>query len=258
MPEPPPLPPGELERVLGRLESLVSERRVVLVGGGAVAFWAQFLSRPGLRLPVVVTSDIDVEGARTTAQRAGKLLDGRVTLPKPGRRTPLTGVVTFLDSRGHERRLDFIESPRGLTAQDVRETAVQVTTTISRGGGEITFWAMHPERSMESRVYNVVELRRTGAISLDQLKASIVSAQEFSAVVLADRSLSERARRRAVLDLNERVFRKCRSDGSFQAVYKKHGIDPFEAVLVDPRLPKEFREKRYPQMVEALDRVRGG
>jgi hypothetical protein len=257
MPEQPPLPRGELERILGQLEPLVSERRVVLVGGQAVAFWAEYLSKPGLQLPVVATKDIDFEGARTVAQRAGKLLDAKVKVPRASDRTPLTGVVTFVDSDGHERELDFIESPRGLSAKDVRDTAVQVTVRDPARGGDIPFWVMHPERSMESRVHNVIELRRTGGISMSQLQVSIDTAREWSREILGDDSLGPRIRERAVLDLNERVFRKCRSDKSFRALYKRHGIDPFDAVLDDDRLPREFRERRYPQMVAALQEKRG-
>nr|MBA2451475.1 hypothetical protein [Chloroflexota bacterium] len=126
-------------RVLVRLESLVDERRAVLVGGQAVSFWASYLSRPGLRLPVVATKDIDFEGPRTVAQRAGKLLEAEVRIPKASDRTPLTGVVTFVDSEGDERQLDFIEAPRGLNAQDVRDTAVEVTATDPDSRRKIAF-----------------------------------------------------------------------------------------------------------------------
>jgi hypothetical protein len=60
------------------------------------------------------------------------------------------------------------------------------------------------------------------------------------------------AARRVVLNLNERIFRKCRSDESFLALYRRHGIDPFDAVFLDDRLPRQFRDTRYPQMVAAL------
>ena len=119
MPEPRPLPRRELERILGQLEP-VSERSLVLVGGQAVAFWAEYLSRSGLEIPVFATKDIDFEGGRTIAQRAGRLLDAKVKLPRASDRTPLTRVVVFVDSDGQERELDFIEAPRGLTARDVR------------------------------------------------------------------------------------------------------------------------------------------
>lgn len=256
MAQKPPLRLDETQRVLAVLEPLIKERNVVLVGGQAVSFWAAYLSRPSLKLPVVATSDIDFEGAKTAAQRAGRLLAADVKIPKRGDRTPITGSVTFVDSDGHKRELDFIESPRGLNARDVRDTAVRVTTTDPSSRREIPFWVMHPERSMESRVYNVAELRRTGPISMDQLRVSVDSAREWSRTLLGDESVPARERKRAVLKLNERVFRKCRSDRSFRAVYRRHEFDPFEAVLVDERLPGEFRERRYPQMLAALDEVR--
>ncbi|CAN5563493.1 hypothetical protein BH20ACT15_BH20ACT15_04490 [soil metagenome] len=257
MAQQPPLRPDETQRVLAVLAPLLKERNVVLVGGQAVAFWAVYLSRPKLKLPVVATRDIDFEGAKTAAQRAAKLLEAEVKIPKRSDRTPITGSVVFLDSDGHRRELDFIESPRGLNARDVRDTAVRVTTADPAGGQEIPFWVMHPERSMESRVYNVAELRRTGAISMDQLKVSIDCAREWSRALLGDESFSARKRQRAVLRLNERIFRKCRSDRSFRAMHRRHQVDPFEAVLVDERLPDEFHERRYPQMLAALDEVRG-
>lgn len=257
MAEKPPLPRGELERILGALRPLLSERRLVLIGGQAVAFWAEYLSKPGNPLPVVATKDIDFEGTRTSAQRAGRLLGADVKIPRASDRTPLTGVVTFIDSDGRERELDFIESPRGLSAKDVRDTAVQVAVPDPAGTRDIKFWVMHPERSMESRVHNVVELRRTAPISMDQLRASIETAREWSREILGDDSLGPRVRQRAVLSLNERVFRKCRSDRSFRSLYRRHGIDPFDAVLLDDRLPGRFRETRYPQMVAALEK-RGG
>lgn len=165
-------------------------------------------------------------------------------------------MVVFIDSDGQERELDFIEAPRGLTARDVRDTAVQVTIADSTTGRDVSFWVMHPERSMESRVYNVVELRRTGSISMSQLRVSIDSAREWSRVILGDEALGPRIRQRAVLRLNERIFRKCRSDRCFRALYRRHRVDPFEAILLDDRLPTNFRELRYPQMVSTLEATR--
>jgi hypothetical protein len=251
-----PLGQGEFERILALLESLVRERQVVLVGGQAVVLWADFLNKRGLELPIVATSDIDFEGPRGAALRAGKLLGTKVRIPKRGDRTTLNGVVTFIDSTGEERDLDFIESPRGLSARDVRDTALEVRARDPASGREVAFWAMHPERSMESRIYNVIDLQRTDRISLDQLRVSVVCAREWSRALLGEKSLSAHERGRAVLRLNERIFRKCRSDRCFRAVYGRHDIDPFEAVLIDDRLPKEFRDKRYPQMVASLEQVR--
>jgi hypothetical protein len=59
-----------------------------------------------------------------------------------------------------------------------------------------------------------------------------------------------------VLDLNERIYRFANANRHAIAVFRDHGIDPFEAILADERLPKLFREKRLPQMRENIGRKR--
>jgi hypothetical protein len=72
------------------------------------------------------------------------------------------------------------------------------------------------------------------------MRASIVCAAEFL------RELLDHGERRAVLNLNERIFRfATESDYGLRA--PEFGAHPFEGVLVDPRLD-EFCTKRYPQM----------
>jgi hypothetical protein len=105
---------------------------------------------------------------------------------------------------------------------------------------------------MESRVYNVVDLRQAGRIAMDQLRRSVLFAKEFSRFLLNDEGAAEAERVRAVLRLNERIYRKCLKDRAFRRVVFDHGVDPFDAVLVDDRLPERFRQKRYPQMVEQI------
>jgi hypothetical protein len=86
-----------------------------------------------------------------------------------------------------------------------------------------------------------------------QLRTSIAIAREWSRFLLHDESITERDRVRAVLRLNERVFRKCVGEHRFRQLFAERGIDPFDAVLVDDdRLPEQFRHRRYPQMVDQL------
>jgi hypothetical protein len=42
---PPPLSLAEVERIIARLEDVVSEQRVVLIGGQAVALWTGHISK---------------------------------------------------------------------------------------------------------------------------------------------------------------------------------------------------------------------
>lgn len=85
-----------------------------------------------------------------------------------------------------------------------------------------------------------------------QLQASIVCAREWSRYLLDEDSSGERVR--AVLRINERVFRKCMRDIHFRAAELDLGVDPFEALLVAHHgLPVRFRDMRYPQMRRQLE-----
>ena len=254
MAEKPPLHPNEVRRILRQLAPLSDDRRIILIGGQAVAFWAAFfrLAPPTVEPTLFTSSDIDFEGASQAARKAADLLKGEVRIPEIDRHTPNTGLVIFVDSDGITREIDFLAEPLGLNAQDVRKTAIRLN--VSRPGRlETPVWVMHPERCMESRVYNVVRLRQTGRIALDQLRRSVVCAQAFSRYLLDDKSGTRADRVRDVLRLNERIFRKCLTERPFRDVLFDHGVDPFEAVLLDDRLPEKFHEIRYPQMAQQLE-----
>jgi hypothetical protein len=251
----PPLRPEEVQRVLGDLEPLIRDAQVILVGGQALAFWSGRLRAAG-EIDIVTSKDIDFEGTADAARLAGRLLGAEVMIPSAREPSPLTGVVTFVDTDGIERSLDFIGAPRGLTDEDVRETAIQVTLAGAGTDEPVAFWVMHPERCMESRIYNTIELDRTDATGLSQLRASIPIARRWSEALLGDDAIEQRARQRAVLALNERIFEKCCEDYCFLAVHARHGVDPFDAVINDARLPKGFAEKRYPKMVDRLAKKR--
>jgi hypothetical protein len=252
----PPLRAEEVQRILSLLKPLSDKAQIILVGGQALAFWSARFAEPRGEISVVASKDIDFEGSADSARLAGRLLGGEVMIPSPLEPTPVTGVVTFIDSDGIDRSLDFIRAPRGLTAADVRDTAIRVDLPALAGGGATALWVMHPERCMESRVYNTIELARDDSLGLDQLEVSIPIARRWSESLLDDESIEERDRQRAVLRLNERVFKKASEDRCFLKVYRRFAIDPFAAVLDDDRLPEGFRAKRYPQMQQRLAEIR--
>jgi hypothetical protein len=105
--EPAPLDLREVQRILGRIESVVGERHVVLVGGQAVAVWFGQLwnrLRGDLTAAQVASRDLDLLGAAADVRLAAELLNGRIKLASWEDRTTLTGVAIFLDEDGHERR----------------------------------------------------------------------------------------------------------------------------------------------------------
>ena len=156
-----------------------------------------------------------------------------------------------MTATGSKRRIDFLLSPFGLDGQDVRATAVELD--VGAEAPSATVWAMHPERVMESRIATVQSLGIDDPHAMAQLRMSIAVAREWSRFLLRDESIAERDRVRAVLRLNERIFRKCVSEHRFRQLFSERRIDPFDDVLVDDdRLPEQFRDRRYPQMVAAL------
>lgn len=253
----PPLPREEVLWILARLSPLSEDGRIVLIGGQAVAWWTYFLkvAHGSDEIEIFTSEDIDFEGAARSARVAADLIDGEVRLPKTGEFTPSTGKVLFKDSGGIKRELDFLGSPLGLDPTDVRSSAVPMKIPDD-SGGESTILVLHPERCMESRVHNVVGLRTTGRIAMTQLTRSIGCARAWSHHLLGEESVSQIKRTRAVLDLNERIFRKCIHSHVFRRLALDYEIEPFEAVLVDDRLPTKFRERRYPQMVEEIRAAR--
>lgn len=255
----PPLPYEEVQRILRRLEPLMAERRAILVGGQAVSVWMRMLQQHSDELDSLeplTSKDIDFEGGAQAVRRAGELLAGHVRIATIDDNTPNTGLVTFVDSNGFERVIDFIEAPLGLNGRDVRDTAVQLMLPDENGEPTIPLWVMHPERCMESRVINAIALNKTQPLALRQLRVSVICARLWSGYILDHYTeLPEDQRVRAVLKINERIFRKCVNDKRFREVLLDHGVDPFEAVLVDhPLLPERFREQRYSQMLDRLAR----
>jgi hypothetical protein len=249
----PPLKIDETERIIARLEQVVRDRRVVLVGGQAVAIWASKLESriADALVDAVASRDIDLLGNASDLRQSAELLDARVRVAKWEDRTPLTGVAIFLDSEGHERRLDVMASVYGMNAEDIRQTAIEAELIIDEDR-RVNVWIMHPERCMESRVHNSVLTNKQTDLAWRQLRASILCARAFSQLLLDERG---EAAIRDVLNLNERIFRFAQEDRSSKLVSER-GIETFDAVLDDERLPTKFRTVRLSQMRERIRTLR--
>jgi hypothetical protein len=245
---------AEAERIIARLEEVVREQHVVLVGGQAVSIWTgqlQHLLDGRLTPAQVISGDIDFLGNAADVQLAADLLGGRARLAKWEDRTTLAGVAIFLDSDGHERRLDFLKSPYGMDSDDVRNTAIEIELDLP-AVQHVPIWVMHPERCMESRVHNSALPNKQTDLAWRQLRASILCARAFSQLLLDERG---DAAVRDVLNLNERVFRFAQERPSARIALDRD-IEVFDAILDDERLPEKFRTIRLPQMRERIEALR--
>jgi len=115
-----------------------------------------------------------------------------------------------------KREMDFIDEPFGLRGQDVRDTAVLVEFPADGDAPATQVWIMHPERCMESRVLNAVGLGKTQPLAIRQLRASILCARLWSKYILDNDELPLEERVRAVLRINERIFRRCHKEKPFK------------------------------------------
>ncbi|WP_404369215.1 hypothetical protein ACIHQR_06145 [Corallococcus coralloides] len=242
----------DIKPILARLGDLATSK-LVLVGGQAVNFWVDYYRRQGRLVGLgdeapLTSKDIDFCADREDVARCAVRLNGKYRLPTIDDHTPSVGLVTFLDDQGIERVIDFIDSPYGLKAAEVHRTAQQID--LFDGEDQPTgesFLVMHPVWCMKSRVSNTMELPGYATPhALRQLRASVACAREF----LFD--LLEAGEYRAVFKLNEQIFSFCHWTDAGRMVQLVHGVDPFDAVVVDPRLPESFLQHRYPQMVDWL------
>jgi hypothetical protein len=241
----------DVRPVLAKLAVL--ERELVLVGGQAVNFWAAHYENrvPELAIEAPFASkDIDFCGDAQAVRICAERLGGKARIATFDAATPNSGTVAFVDAAGVTRTLDVVSAPFGLERDEVHATAVPVDVLNDAGATTgVRFYVIHPVLSMESRVHNVVGLASSYNTEQGrkQLRASILCAREFLLDVLDGRMDADDPVR-AVVKLNERVFRFATRDRDAKELYRAHGVDSADAIVVDDRLPIAFLSKRLTQM----------
>lgn len=228
-----------LER-LARLDG-----QFVLVGGQALNYWAGVYAN---RVPELqahgpyVSDDLDFVGTREEVVAVARVVDGEVRMATLDDATPNLAVVRYVDEVGEPRIIDFLATPLGPSVEEIHRTALSVRPESSPTEGAAQLKVMHPVLCMESRVTNVLRLPKyQGARGVRQARAAVLCAREFLRDLLAAGEV------RAVLNLNERIFRFATTRDR-RTTEARFGVRPFDAVLSDLRLPAAFLARRYPQM----------
>lgn len=234
---PPPLTDDELRRILDRLSGLLNDPSVVVIGGSALTIWHAQLSDEPPR-PHSATSDLDLQGSAEAVRRASSLLGGRYQIPGFDNATPETGVVSFQDSQGGERLLDFLAAPYGLKSQEVSERAVP----LELHDGDLMY-VMSPLDCLRSRVANLGLPGRDGVHAIAQLRTAIDLVPRYGRRLLDDGYPP-----RHVADINEAVYRLAIDDNRALRLALEHVADVAEAALDDDRLSERHRSIRLPQL----------
>lgn len=234
-----PLDPDEVRNILR-----ICSPRGLLVGGQALAFWADHLQveRP-MALDSGVTADADFIGDSVLAKDLARHLGWQIWIPSLDDATPQTGKVTRRTKNGLVKQVDFLSGVVGLTTKDIARRAIELEIP-----GVGTLRVIHPVDVLDSRIQNLHALpeKRT-AQGVAQGGLAIDVARAFLREQIAHRD------ERAGLKLLERIA-DIAIDIAAVRVYLLYGIDPLKAVpLEDFRTSRALHKVRWPQIVAEVD-----
>ena len=237
-----PLTPAEVQKILS-----ICSPRGLLVGGQALAFWADHLQveRPE-NLVSGVTADADFIGDSVLAKDLAKRLGWQIWIPALDDSTPQTGKVTHRTKSGKVKQVDFLSGVVGLSTKDLARRAIELEMPVV---GHLR--VIHPIDVLDSRIQNLHLLpeKRTDA-GVAQARLAVDVARAFIRQEVATRD------ERAGLKLLERVADIASDIGAIR-VFLLYGIDPLKGVpLEDFRTTSALHKVRWPQIVAEVGEKR--
>jgi hypothetical protein len=237
-----PLTPKDVQKILS-----ICSPRGLLVGGQALAFWADHLQveRPA-DLVSGVTADADFIGDSGLAKDLARRLGWNIWIPALDDSTPQTGKVTHRTRSGGVKQVDFLSGVAGLTTKDLARRAIELE--MPRVGH---LRVIHPVDVLDSRIQNLhllPEKRTIAGIAQARLAVDVVRGFIRQEVATRDE--------RVGLKLLERVA-DIAADIASVRVFLLYGIDPLKAVpLEDFRTTSALHKVRWPEIVAGVGEKR--
>lgn len=215
----------------------------LLVGGQALAFWADFLA---VALPPTlssgVSSDADFIGDAALARKLARQLRWTEWVPSIDDATPHTAKVTKRSARGGVKQVDFLSGVAGLHTHDLERRAVEVEVPEV---GSVR--VIHPIDVLDSRIHNLHLLaeKRTKA-GVAQALLAVDVARAFIRRTIAVRG------ERSALKLLERIVTIAGGTAGLR-VHLQFDVEPLNAVPLDDfRTTVALHGTRWPR---ALARI---
>lgn len=233
-----PLTPADVREILQ-----VCGAGGLLVGGQALAFWADFLA---LALPPIfssgVSSDADFIGDVALARKLARTLHWNEWLPSMDDATPHTAKVTKRSAGGGVKQVDFLSGVAGLDTRDLKRRAVEVDIPeIGR------LRVIHPIDLLESRIKNLDLLpeKRTSA-GVAQALLAVDVARAFIRHAIAVQG------ERVALKLLERIVTIAGEPAGVR-VQRRFEVEPLSAVPLDDfRTTSALHSGRWPQVLAEI------
>lgn len=214
----------------------------VLIGGQAVAFWIGYFNIRA-RLDAL-TRDIDYLGTRAEAKRASRRLRIPHTLnvASLADATPHSAVLS-VDMAGYPEPvlIDYLASVIGVESKAIEKSAV----VIEFQGEPLR--VLHPLQLLQTKIWNLYRLaeKRTPE-GIEQARLAI----EIAAAFIGQVPMTQRE----LLDAIEAIGKfAVTAPARFAA--SEYGLDCLggipQSVFREGVLPKDFHEKRWPQILQA-------
>jgi hypothetical protein len=234
----------EIDRLLSNCNG-----RALLVGGQALAFWAQhYQIRPQGVLSYGITRDADFVGSAAVAREIFESLrplgwrfwgvsfdDATSQTAKLSRRVEGEGI----------KQVDFLSGIVGLSTEGILRRAVTMKLT---DGARLL--VLHPLDVLESRLKNIASLpskRDHQGIAQARLATEVVGAY-LEQLIRAGET-------RVLLNSIERIVQIAQQK-SLDPVFYNYDLDPLQAVPAE-RIPMaEFQSRRWPQVKELIKKQR--
>jgi hypothetical protein len=237
-----PLTPEDVQKILS-----ICSPRGLLVGGQALAFWADHLQveRP-VNLVSGVTADADFIGDSALAKDLARRLGWQIWIPALDDSTPQTGKVTHRTKSGKVKQVDFLSGVVGLTTKDLARRAIEMEMPNI---GQLR--VIHPIDVLDSRIQNLHSLpeKRTDA-GISQARLAVDVARAFIRQQVAARN------ERAGLKLLERVV-DIAGDIAAVRVFLLYAIDPLKGIPLEVfRTTSALHKVRWPQIVAEVGEKR--
>ncbi len=227
------------------VEHLLSsmDQHDILVGGQALAFWVGYY-KIGFRLPdhvPAISMDGDILGDLRTARRIAAGMGGRATPAPRDAITILVAQVAIARDADSFLNVDVIDRINGLTNEEIRKRAMPIRRK------DKVFWVMHPLDVFVSRVRNILTIMaKQDEKGRLQLELGILVARRFIEDVAArDQLLAAKAANLAFDEFRE----------SGKAIWKKWGVDLFDAIPIDLITLPAFVDMQRDRMIAAHEKL---
>lgn len=244
------------EAVIDIVSLLSDDDRAFVVGGQALNLWAEHYAQSAPELHAFrpfTSKDIDYFGQKEVAIKLANALNGKLRLPDIGDATFQTAAVEA-EVNGVHIQIDFLNHVLGIS-RGIEAGVVDLIIPYTQGGAKatVTVRLMHPLHCLQSRVANIIKLRRTDEIARRQAEAAPIVLRAFIADALADGD------QQAATDTLQALFKYLRRDYYGRDAHKILSHDPLEIIRHfsdDERIDTRYRSNNMVAMLAEVARHR--